>query len=230
MFDQLIIGARASYDDFGASLAGRKIKPPKKKSIKETVPFSNETYDFSRIGGELFWEERDLEYTFEMTADTPEELEDKKRAFTAWVANVFEDEIHDPYIPGYHFIGTYEDMDPEDEETLDKTTITVSFKAYPYAIANQPKIYEQTIPPKTTITLVVVNEGVRRVVPTMMTESGVLEVQYGSTVYQLQGFDLTGGDGTARLVFEPGAHRLTLKNTSTQWPVLFSLDFTEEVF
>lgn len=40
MIDQLIIGDKASFDDFGASVATRKIKMPKKKSIKETVPLT----------------------------------------------------------------------------------------------------------------------------------------------------------------------------------------------
>ena len=62
MIDQLIIGKIASYDDFGASVAERKIIKPKKKSIKETVPFSNVTHDFSAIDGELYWEEASLEY------------------------------------------------------------------------------------------------------------------------------------------------------------------------
>lgn len=142
MNDQLIIGDKASFDDFEASLATRNIGMPKKKSIKETVPFSNVTYDFSRINGELYWEDRPLEYVFEILASTPEELEELKTAFSSWVMNVFEEEIHDPFIPDYHFIGTYEDIDFEDEETLDKTTVTVKFTAYPYKVANLPTVFE----------------------------------------------------------------------------------------
>lgn len=142
MNDQLIIGDKASFDDFEASLAARNIGMPKKKSVKETVPFSNVTYDFSRINGELYWEDRPLEYVFEILASTPEELEELKTAFSSWVMNVFEEEIHDPFIPDYHFIGTYEDIDFEDEETLDKTTVTVKFTAYPYKVANLPTVFE----------------------------------------------------------------------------------------
>lgn len=163
MTDQLIIGDRASFDDFDASVAARKISPPKKKSIKETVPFSNRTYDFSAINGETYWEERELEYVFELTADTPEELEDLKRKFSAWVMGVREQELHDPHIPDYHFLATYEDMDAEDDEGLDKTTLTVTFTAYPYMIANAPKVYEVTIPPVVaggnTQTIFVLNES-----------------------------------------------------------------------
>lgn len=144
MIDQLIIGDKYSYDDFSASMASRKIGNPKKKSITATVPYSNVTYDFSKINGELYWEQRPLEYVFEIIASTPEKLEELKTAFSAWVMNVLNEEIHDPFIPEYHFVGTFEDIDFADEETLDKTTVTVKFKAYPYKIANLPTVINGT--------------------------------------------------------------------------------------
>lgn len=157
MLDQIIIGGKGSYTDFSASLAGRRIGKPKKKSIKETVPFSNNTYDFSKIDGELYWEEREIEYIFEITADSPEELEELKLAFSGWVMNVFEEDIHDPYIFGYHFKGTYEDMDPEDDEGLDKTTLTVKFTAYPYMIADHSTVFQLTGTTRPTTPLRAVN-------------------------------------------------------------------------
>lgn len=146
MTDQLIIGDKASFDDYEASLATRNIGMPTKKSIKETVPFSNVTYDFSAIGGELYWEERELEYVFEIIAATPEKLEELKTAFASWVMNVQGEEIHDPFIPDYHFVGTFDDIEFDDEESLDKTTVSVTFKAYPYKIANLPRVFEKVYP------------------------------------------------------------------------------------
>lgn len=142
MIDQLTIGDKASYDDFGASLARFDAKPPKKKSIRETIPFFNGSYDFSAINGEVYWEDRVIECIFEMLADTPEELEEKKAAFSNWVMNVTEQHIHSPFIPDYHFVGTFDEMDYEDDDGLDKTTATVTFLAYPYKVANVPKKYE----------------------------------------------------------------------------------------
>ena len=144
MIDQLIIGEKASFDDYEASLATRAIGMPTKKTIKETVPFSNVTYNFSKINGELYWEERELEYGFEIIAPTPEKLEELKAAFASWVMNVFEEDIHDPFIPDHHFVGTFADIDFEDEETLDKTTVTVIFTAYPYKISDLPVVVEFT--------------------------------------------------------------------------------------
>lgn len=142
MTDQILIGDKSSFDDFEASVATRHIGMPKKKSIKETVPFSNITYDFSDIDGETYWEERELEYVFEITADDPEELEALKSLFAGWVMGVKEQALHDPHIPDYHFLATYDDMDVEDDEGLEKTTLTVTFTAYPYKIANTPTIYK----------------------------------------------------------------------------------------
>jgi predicted Ser/Thr protein kinase len=82
MLDQLIIGDKGSCDDFEASVKERVIHPPKKKSIKKTIPFSNVTHDFSAINGEVYWEERTLEYIFEIIANSAEELEEKKQAMT----------------------------------------------------------------------------------------------------------------------------------------------------
>lgn len=171
--DQLIIGEKASFDDFGASVASRKIKMPKKKVIKETVPFSNITYDFSAINGEIYWEERELEYVFEITAETPERLEELKTAFASWVASAQEAELHDPFIPDYHFRATYEDMTPEDDEGMDKTTLTVKFTAYPYMIANVAKpIADVVYKPGGLNTTTITNPYGREIIPTFLAEGG----------------------------------------------------------
>lgn len=140
MFDQLVIGSMASHDDFDATVASRKIKDGAKKEIKKTVPFSNRTYDFSNMDGEIYWEEKELEYTLEIIADSVEELEEKKIALKSWVMNVFQEKLYDPYVPDYHFIATFKDIDFDDSE-VEKTTATVKFSAYPYMISNTLKTY-----------------------------------------------------------------------------------------
>ena len=90
MLDQLIIADTGSYDKFGASIKEREIHAPKKKTIKDTVPFSNATYDFTAINGEIYWQERTMKYIFEIVENTPEELEERKMKFSNWVMNVME--------------------------------------------------------------------------------------------------------------------------------------------
>lgn len=223
MIDQLIIEEQSSFDDYGASVCQRKIGKPKKKSIKKTVPFSNKTYDFSKINGELYWEERELEYVFEMTADTPEELEEMKAAFSGWVMNVIEAKIYDPFIEDYHFIGTYEDMDFEDDEGMDKTTATVKFKAYPYMVANIETTYIFTVTTNKTISVSVVNNSAHRIVPTIFA-TGEVVFNIGNSSYTVP----VGTTTDEILTFEAGTTDFEIQNNNSSCTVKIS--FFEEVF
>lgn len=215
MLDQLTIGNKKSLDDFDASISGRHIGSPAKKIVKETVPFSNKTYDFSKINGELYWEERELEYEFEITANSPEELEAKKTAFSNWVTGVTEAEIHDPHIPDYHFVGTYEDMDFDDDESVEKTVATVRFKAYPYKIKNEATVlfgtatYGQEL--KGTMRT---NSDHRILVDVVTNRSYTLVV--GSTEYVFSG--VTPGKDTdfpKAFALEAGQNEITVKDVES---------------
>ena len=204
MLDQLIIGEKASYDDFGASVAYRTIEQPKKKEIKETIPFSNVTYDFSAINGEVYWNERKLEYVFEMTASTPQELEGMKIAFASWVMNVQDEKIFDPFIADYHFKGTFSEMSFDDDESVEKTTATVAFMVYPYKIAN----VEITVITEISYTasgnmqrnVEIVNNSSHRLMPTVVVEGNVsikvgnATIDVGSGTYVDYAFYLPAGE------------------------------------
>lgn len=131
---QLMIGGKKSYDDFGLLIASRNISQPKKKSIKESVPFSNTIYDFSKINGEIYWEERTLEYTFDIAEITTEEMEKIKSKALDWFMNVHDDDIYDPYIGDYHFHGSF-DSDSWNED-FGAGELSISFTVYPYKISN----------------------------------------------------------------------------------------------
>ena len=179
MIDQLIIGNTKSYDTFGASVKERKIHAPKKKTIKETVPFSNKTHDFSAIDGEVYWEERQLDYIFEILADSPEELEEKKTAFFSWIMNVREEKLYDPFTEGYHYLATFEDIDPDDSE-IEKSTITVTFTAYPYKIANEATVTTQTITTSEK-TITINNKSSHRIIPTFNSSTALTVTVNGSS-------------------------------------------------
>lgn len=224
MMDQLSIGTKASYDDFQASIASRKLKMPKKKSIKETVPFSNVTYDFSAIGGEVYWEERVLEYVFEITAETPEKLEELKTAFINWVASVQEEELHDPFYPDHHFLATYDDLDPEDDEGLDKCTLTVTFTAYPYKLANVlTGLGAFTVEPGDYIDVEVRNPYARAIVPTFVTD-GDCSVFWDGFALSLR----AGSTFDRNVKLQTGTTTLSLENYSDA-PVRVEVGYREEV-
>lgn len=134
MIKQLIIGGKKSFDDFGLLIASRNISQPKKKSIKESVPFSNTVYDFSKLNGEIYWEERTLQYTFDIAEITTEEMEKIKSKALDWLMNVHDDDIYDPYIGDYHFHGSF-DSDSWSED-FGAGELSISFTVYPYKISN----------------------------------------------------------------------------------------------
>lgn len=224
MLDQLIIGTKKSLDDFGASLAEREIGTPPKKEIKETVPFSNLTYDFSKIDGEIYYEERELKYVFEMIADTPEELEDMKTEFSTWVMNVMDESIFDPYIPNYHFVGTYADIKYSDDDWMIKTTATVKFDAYPYKIANDITEYAVAVAAGDEEEITITNKSSHRLTPTVNTNTAVTVI-IGNVSYAVGAGETT--DDALKVAASETV--VTVKNaTSTAATVTFS--FYEEVF
>lgn len=226
MIDQLIIGGKASYEDFGASLASRAIKQPAKKSIKETVPFSNITYDFSAINGELYWEERELEYIFEMLADTPAELETKKIAFANWVMNTLEEEIFDPFIKDYHFTRcTFGNIEYSDEDNIEKTTAKVTFTAYPYKVANSPKKYTRNIEAGGEASFNVINDSSHRLIPKITITGGGLTVYFGDVIYTVPEGEIS--DATFMLPVGTTAFKFTNSNNTV---CKVEVSFFEEVF
>lgn len=221
MIDQLIIGKMASYDDFGASVAERKITKPKKKSIKETVPFSNVTHDFSAINGELYWEEASLEYIFEIDANSAEELEDKKRPFVSWVMNVQEEELHDPYIRNFHYLATFADIDVDDSE-VEKATITVKFTAYPYMICDFPKMAVFQIP-EADNTVSIVNNSSHRITPTFKPSVECI-ITKGNSSYGIPAGEIKDDS----ITLNPGINIFSVRATGNVGTL--TVEFREEVF
>lgn len=224
MIDQLRIGDKYSYDDFEASVKERKKTSPKKKKIKETVPFSNQTYDFSAINGEVYWEERELTYVFEITASSAEELEAKKQPFVSWVMNVMNEEIHDPFIENYHFIGTFADIEEDDSE-FEKSTITVKFTAYPYMLANIKTSFSDRVASDSPFDMVIINKSSHRVVPTIWASCPVL-LKYGNVSYDLAAIPakLT----SSLFTLEVGENTLTVQGKGQVGNIF--VEFVEEVF
>lgn len=224
MIDQLVIGTKASYDDFDASLKERKISAPAKKVIKETVPFSNMTYDFSKINGELYWEERRLDYVLEIIAPTPEELEEKKTAFSNWVMNVMNEDIHDPYDPNWHYKATYEDISYSDDESVEKTTATVVFKAYPYKIANNLTMYGFVVPAGEETVVVMPNDSSHRITPTLTANVETI-LRIGNKTYTIP----TGVVKDDSFKLEPRNNVITIVNENDARCEL-TVEFYREVF
>lgn len=219
--DQLVIGTKSSYNDFDANVKERKIIKPKKKSIKKTVPFSNVTYDFSKINGEIYWEEGSLEYVLEITADTPEELSVKKIRLLSWLMNVTGEILRDPFIEDYHFIATYDDIDDDDSE-IEKSTIKVTFTVYPYMIADEETVETFDLTANTELQVTISNDSSHRITPTFISDSG-FTVKIGDSSFSFPAGTVTSDN----VKLEAGINEIKLKANAN---CTVNISFRKEVF
>ncbi len=220
--DQIIVGDYASLDDFGASVKERSISAPKKKSIKETVPFSNKTFDFTAMNGEIYFEERELQYVLELLADSSEELEEKKRDLMGWLMFIQEESLIDPFIKNYHFIATYTDATFDDTE-IEKSTITVTFSAYPYMIADSATKHSYSLASGEEKTVTIGNLSHHKIVPAF-TATAPFQIALNDLSYTVP----IGTTTDDVIEFAPNKNVLTIKNIGAQAGNL-TISFREEV-
>ncbi len=142
--DGIRINDKHSYGNFGLYLKSRNIGLPEKKSIRQTVPFMNGYYDFSALNGAPAWNERTLEYAFDVTNDNPVELDYFVSYVLDWLGNIHDVDIYDDTTYGYHWHGSYNDANVKWDDSGQHAEINVSFVVHPFKIANEPTQYYMT--------------------------------------------------------------------------------------
>ena len=138
------INNKHSYGDFGLYLKSRNIGLPEKKSIRQTVPFMSGYYDFSALNGAPAWNERIIEYAFDVTNESPVELDYFVSYVLDWLGNIHDVDIFDDTTYGYHWHGSYDEASVSWDDSGLQAEIKVSFVVHPFKIANEPTQYQMT--------------------------------------------------------------------------------------
>lgn len=146
----IIFKGKDSELDFDIYPAKKDLSPPKKKRITETVPFMNGAWDFSKIGGEQYYEPRICKYEFDIIGNTKQEMNELAKRVNTWLTVDCEGEIlKDTDIAGFHFVVINADASFSEEDC--QGLLTVEFECEPYMIAdtmtdisNQALTTEQT--------------------------------------------------------------------------------------
>lgn len=196
MTDGIRINDKHSFGDFGLYLKSRNISLPEKKSIRETIPYMNGYYDFSALNGAPTWNERTIEYAFDVLNDNPVELDHFVSYVLDWLANVHDVDIYDDTVFGYHWHGSYDKCDVTWDETGMQAELKVTFVVHPFKIANEPTTYRMTTGIHT-----VTNLGMA-VAPYVLSDA-VAAIQIGTYVSSIPAneeiqleIDLARGDNT----------------------------------
>lgn len=219
-YKEIRANGKGSYTDFGLAIKNRTISLPKKKTIKEDIPFSNGSYDFSNINGEIYWEEREIEYTFDIAEFTAEEMEKIKDDVVDWLLNIHDADIEDDYTKDYYYHGSYDDNGWS--EDFGQGELKIIFVVYPYKFAKS--LTTKTISATTTEqTIVINNDGSHKIIPTISTD-GAVEITIGANTYSLS----SGTYTSSSFVLSKGENTWTIKTTTDTANV--NISFRKEVF
>lgn len=135
----IYLNNKHSYSDFKAWLKSKKVSYPAKTKITETVPYMQGVYDFSLLYDDQIYEERTLEYEFELVSNRTEygfqkeELNARTTEFINWLKESPKSKLIDDDFPGYFFMAEAEES-IETEEKFMTVVINVKFKAYSFKI------------------------------------------------------------------------------------------------
>ncbi|CAM2361103.1 hypothetical protein LISE100100_00370 [Listeria seeligeri] len=127
-----------SFFDYGLVCKEKNIGFPEKNKIKEVVPFSSKTYDFSTMYGVQTYSERELSYTFYVYDDVNSSIEAmtaKKIRAANWLLNSTQTMLMDDDVEGYYFLAEVTDVDFPEEGLMGQ--LKVSFTAYPFKIRTE---------------------------------------------------------------------------------------------
>lgn len=127
----ITINGKNSFIDFGLVVSDKTVGLPTKKVITDTVPFFNGFYDFSNVQGFNYFDDRYLEFIFDITADTQTELETLYTNVLIWLMDTNQSTIYDTESQKT-YVGSLNKWSVE-EDILYKQ-LTVSFKCQPYSL------------------------------------------------------------------------------------------------
>lgn len=105
------INGMHTYNDFGFITATRDIPFPEKKTIIETVPYSNVEYDFSLLYGKQLYERIDATITFLYIGNSEDDVLKHKDDFVKfWYSiygsvAIYDDELGADKEGKYHWVG-----------------------------------------------------------------------------------------------------------------------------
>lgn len=217
-----------SYDDYGYTMSpGKEIGMPSKEKIIVKVPFSNVEYDFSEIYGSQVYSSRTLTYPFNVFDSqnrSKEKMNTMKTILINWLMNSHgKQKLYDDAFPGYYFLAEVEN-EASFKEDWDSGVLTVTFKAYPFMIAELPEgndIWDSfnfdldvsqevdfTVNESLTVTLL--NTGTPDLVPEIQSSSAMTILKGGIT-YNIPAGVTKSND----FVFKSGENILNINGNGT---------------
>lgn len=128
-------GRRYGCGSADACTQDKQIGVPKKRVVREDIPYRNGSFDFSAADGELYFEDRQLVYTFGVIGSEAE-VHGQVSEIATWLYGIHDTDIWDSEIPYYHFHGSCDKVEVKYDETGLAADVVATFSAYPFMRAD----------------------------------------------------------------------------------------------
>ncbi|KRL40737.1 hypothetical protein [Liquorilactobacillus nagelii] len=117
-------------------LMDRSAPTPSEKEITETIPYSQGILDFSTLGIDRFFDNRDITYQFKNIGNRYDERKVIENEIKRMLMPLGTQALFDSHEPGLHWLGKCKSVTVTDDANYQSLTATVIFSCYPFAIGN----------------------------------------------------------------------------------------------
>ena len=117
-------------------LLSRDAPTPEEKEVTESVPYSQGKLDFSVIGSDRFFENREITYQLLYLDDDYQERKVLESGIKQQLMPQLRQSLYDSHEDSYHWLAKAKSVTVEDDAEYGTLKATIVFDAYPFAIGN----------------------------------------------------------------------------------------------
>lgn len=137
MIRQMIFNGVSTGDLRGVTVAKGSWGTPKPRVVRESVPYRSGSTDLSAVGGKVYYDDRDPQYTFNIIGEDAEDTADLVSDVTNWLYSEGDGVLKDEHLHGWKLTNcrctdiSYEYID----QARRVVQLTAAFAADPYMIS-----------------------------------------------------------------------------------------------
>ena len=132
--NEIIFNGKSSYKDLGVIVTYFKAQPPEPKTIKQDVPFMNGSYDFSKLYGEVFYNERIINCKVQFKVRDERMLLGKYSEVMEWLLGSNNSKLIYTGDPCMYYIASVTKA-PTWDDFKRIGSLDIEFTAYPFKIS-----------------------------------------------------------------------------------------------
>lgn len=219
--NEIIFNGKSSYKDLGVILTYFKPQPPEPKVIKQDVPFINGSYDFSKLYGEIFYNERVINCKLQFKVRDERILYGKYSEVIEWLLGSSNSKLIYTGEPYMYYIASVTKA-PTWDNFLKIGSLDIEFTAYPFKFGKYDEgnipwdnfnfeldyMQETKFDVSESKSISIINSSSKKITPTVICSSE-FDVIKDSTTYKFN----AGTTKDWRFILDKGKNNLILNGT-----------------